>query len=195
MGNVIESPFIHSMIYSLSLSAVSIGLGLFLAAAGAALLARPDASVRFLKALPRSPGWGSALFLLGAGWFFALMATIDLMEYGPQRGLFLWIIVIGSGLVLVFAREFLAVRGLGILFLLAAQVLLDAAFLREDPARLIITLSAYTGIVFACFWVGAPYTLRDQIAWLTASPRRLRLSGLASTGFGAVLVFLGIFVY
>lgn len=183
------------MIYSLSLSVVAIGLGLFFAAAGGTLLLRPEPTVQFLKALPRSSAWGNVLFLLGAGWFFALMATIDLMEYTPQRSLFLWIIAIGSGLVLVFAREFLAVRGLGILVLLAAQVLLDAAFLRSELARLIVTLSAYVGIIFALFWVGAPYTLRDQITWLTATPRRVRLSGWASAGFGAFLLFLGLFVY
>lgn len=183
------------MIYSFSLPVVAIVLGLLLAAAGTVLLFRPEPSVRFLKALPRSSLWGNILFLAGAGWFFVLIATIDLMEYTPQRGLFLWVIAIGTGLVLVFAREFLAVRGLGILVLLAAQILLDAAFLRSDPARLVVTLSAYTGIILALFWVGAPYTLRDQITWLTATPRRLRISGWASAGFGAVLVLLGLFVY
>lgn len=191
---MVHSPF-FKMIYSVSLSVAALGLGLLLAASGVSLLKAPDKTAEFLRALPRSPGWGNALFLAGVAWFFTLMATIDLMEYTPQRALFLWIIVLGSGLVLVFAREFLAVRGLGILFLLAAQVLLDAAFLRDDSARLLVTLTAYLGITVACFWVGAPYTLRDQIAWITASPKRLRAVGWATSSFGVVLMLLGLFVY
>ena len=36
----------------------------------------------------------------------------------------------------------------------------------------------YVWIVFAMFWIGMPYTLRDQIAWLTQKRRPLAISGL-----------------
>ncbi|MFQ3670849.1 MAG: hypothetical protein SNJ84_05265 [Verrucomicrobiia bacterium] len=183
------------MIYSLSLPLTSLLLGLLLTILGAVLLTQPQPAARFLKALPRSTLWGNILFLAGALWFFILMATIDLMEYTAQRGLFLSIIAIGTVLVLIFAREFLAVRGLGILFLLAAQILLDSAFLRDDPARLLMTLTAYIAIVLACFWVGAPYLLRDQIAWAIASPTRLRTLAWSVTTFGLVFIMLGIFLH
>ena len=54
---------------------------------------------------------------------------------------------IGFFLVLRFVEEFLAVRALGILFLLAAEPLLEAAFLRYETSRLLVTVFAYLLIV------------------------------------------------
>ena len=60
---------------------------------------------------------------------------------------------IGYGLVLRFVGEFLAVRALGILCLLAAEPLLDAAFLRYEPSRLLLTVLAYL-LILAGFILG-----------------------------------------
>ena len=49
--------------------------------------------------------------------------------------------------MLRFVDEFLAVRALGILCLLAAEPLLDAAFLRPETSRLLVTVLAYLMIV------------------------------------------------
>ena len=56
-------------------------------------------------------------------------------------------------------------RALGILFLLAAEPLLDAAFFRTETSRLLVTVFAYLLIVVGLFWVTMPYLLRDQINW------------------------------
>ena len=75
--------------------------------------------------------------------------------------------------------EFLAARALGILFLLAAEPLLNAAFFRTESSRLLVTVFAYLLIVIGLFWVTMPYLLRDQINWsartqwsLAHDPRR-----------------------
>ena len=51
----------------------------------------------------------------------------------------------------------------GILCLLAAEPLLEAAFLRPETSRLLVTMLAYLMIVVGLFWVTMPYLLRDQI--------------------------------
>jgi hypothetical protein len=117
------------------------------------------------------------------------------MEYDPHRQTFIIVIIIGSILVLIFAREFLSVRGLGILILLAAQVLLDAAFLRNESSRLVVTVLAYLWIVAACFWIGAPYILRDTISLLYAAPGRARWVAGSALALGVLLLGLGLFVY
>ena len=86
-------------------------------------------------------------------------------------------------------------RSLGVLCLLGANVLLDAAFLREDAARLVVVAYAYLIIVEGMVMVGAPYVLRDGIALGLATPRRSRVLLSAGLIFGIVLMVLGIWVY
>ncbi|PYI95079.1 MAG: hypothetical protein DMF00_16610 [Verrucomicrobia bacterium] len=97
---------------------------------------------------------------------------------------------IGYLLVLRFVDEFLAVRALGILCLLAAEPLLDAAFLRYESSRLLITVFAYLLIVAGLFWVSIPYVLRDQINWTARSVFRWRcLNAVAFIYGGVILAF------
>ena len=70
-------------------------------------------------------------------------------------------------LVVTFVDEFLAVRALGILFLLGAEPLLDAAFFQNETSRLLVTVFAYLLIVAGLFWVTMPYVFRDQLNWST----------------------------
>jgi hypothetical protein len=117
------------------------------------------------------------------------------MEYTRFRPLFI-LGVVGLGVTSwLYVREFIAVRSLGILFLLGGDVLLDAAFLRNDSARLVVVSYAYLIIVEGMVMVGAPYLLRDAIQWGLATP--LRGKCLLGMGFlfGLLLLGLGLFVY
>mgnify|MGYP003694549017 CR=1 FL=1 len=84
----------------------------------------------------------SADYLLLSGRFW-LLATIEMGEFSAFRRPLLIALPIGYVLVLRFVDEFLAVRALGILCLLAAEPLLDAAFLRYETSRLLVTVFAY----------------------------------------------------
>ena len=95
---------------------------------------------------------------------------------------------VGYGLVLLFVGELLAVRALGILCLLAAEPLLDAAFLRYEPNRLLVTALAYLLIVAGLFWVAIPYVLRDQINWSTRSVFRWRFLNAIALIYGCVIL-------
>jgi hypothetical protein len=74
--------------------------------------------------------------------------------------------------------------------LLAAEPLLDAAFLRYETSRLLLTVFAYLLIVAGLFWVAIPYLLRDQINWGTRSVSRWRfLHAIAFIYGGVILTF------
>ena len=104
--------------------------------------------------------------------------------------------VIGLGVTSwLYVREFIAVRSLGILFLLAGDVFLDAAFLRDDAGRLVVVSYAYLIIVEGMVMVGAPYLLRDAITWGLATPGRGRFLMALGVIFGVALLGLGLFVY
>jgi len=91
-------------------------------------------------------------------------------------------------LALRFVDEFLAVRALGILCLLAAEPLLDAAFLRHETSRLLVTVFAYVLIVAGLFWVAIPYVLRNQINWSTRSVFRWRFLHALAFIYGCVIL-------
>jgi hypothetical protein len=169
------------MIYHLSLHTAGLIAGLILILLGGLGLIFPAAN--FLPRFPRSRTAGAALLTLDLVWSVWLVATMEMGEFSHFRGPLLIILPIGFFLVLRFADEFLAVRALGILCLLAAEPLLDAAFLRAEMSRLLLVVLAYLMIVLGLLWVTMPFLLRDQISWST------RTSGLWRVVTGATLLF------
>src|SRR5260370_9448065 len=102
-------------------------------------LFKPDlASVA--QHFPRSRTAGVVLLTISLVWSFWLVATIEMGEFQAFRRPLLIALPIGYVLVLRFVEEFLAVRALGILCLLAAKPLLDAAFLLYQRSRLLVPL-------------------------------------------------------
>src|SRR6266550_1425539 len=177
------------MIYELSLHTAGIIVSAFLILIGLLGLLKPDfASV--VQRFPRSRVAGVILLTVCLLWTFWLLATIQMGEFSSFRRPLLIALPIGYVLVLRFVDEFLAVRALGILCLLAAEPLLDAAFLRYESSRLLITGFAYLLVVAGLFWVTMPYLLRDQINWSARSAFRWRfLHGVALLYGAAMLGF------
>ena len=177
------------MIYHLSLHTAGIIAGAFLVAVGVLGLIKPQ-SGHLLKRFPRSRGAGVVLLTICLGWTFWLVATIQMGEFSSFRRPLLIALPVGYMLTLFFVDEFLAVRALGSLCLLAAEPLLDAAFLRYEPSRLLVTVFAYLLIVAGLFWVASPYILRDQINWSARSNLRWRcLHAIALVYGGAILAY------
>jgi hypothetical protein len=177
------------MIYHLSLQAAGIIAGFFLVLTSLPGLVKPD-SAALAQKFPRSRGAGFALLTIDLLWTLWLLSTIEMGEFAAFRRTLLIALPIGYFLVLRFVDEFLAVRALGILCLLAAEPLLDAAFLRHESSRLLVTVFAYILIVAGLFWAAIPYVLRDQISWGTRSAARWRLlHGVAFCYGAAILAF------
>jgi len=177
------------VIYHLSLHAAGITVGIFLILVGLVGFLKPDFA-RAVQRFPRSHVGGVILLTVCLVWTFWLLYTIQMGEFSSFRRPLLIALPIGYALVLHFVDEFLAVRALGILCLLAAEPLLDAAFLRYETSRLLITVFAYVLIVGGLFWVAVPYVLRDQINWSTRSVFRWRcLNAIALIYGGVILTF------
>lgn len=181
------------MIYHLSLYTVGLIAGAMLALLG--LLAMFLPADKMLPRFPRSRSAGTVLLTIDLAWSFWLLATMEMGEFSGFRRPLMIVLPVGFFLVLFFVDEFLAVRALGILCLLAAEPLLDAAFLRPEASRLLVTVLAYVLIVKGLIWVTLPYLMRDQIGWGVRDMGRWRiLSGLAFV-YGAAILVCAFVVY
>jgi hypothetical protein len=183
------------MIYSFTLQAVAIAVGLLLIASHLPGVVAPGWTASLCRAFPRSVPAGLFLTALALAWALWLAVTIDLGEFSNLRTPLTVITLLLGGGMLVFSREFLAVRGLAALLLLGANVLLDAAFLRDEPAKLVLVVLAYAWIVEALVFLFSPYLLRDALAFVSKSEGRFRLFSALGVGAGLLLLALGLFVY
>src|SRR5437773_11331802 len=130
------------MMYHLSLQPAGIIAGVLLVLISLPGLLKPNLAGVAQK-FPRSQIAGVFLLTMCLVWTFWLLSTIQMGEFSAFRRPLLIALPIGYGLVLRFVGVFLAVRALGILCLLAAEPLLDAAFLRYESSRLLVTAFAY----------------------------------------------------
>lgn len=147
----------------------------------------------FAQRFPRSRFWGKLLFSIALVWAFLLIATTDLGEFSSLRRSILGGILIGGGLFGWLVTDFLAVRSLGFIALLAARPLLELTFLQSGALPLLLSLLAYVWVIIGLFCVGMPYLLRNFITWITAPKRTELWRGLAWIGlvYGLTLFLLG----
>lgn len=177
----------------LKISAVVIGLLCILGHLPFALA--PARFTGLLRGLPRNYPLGVVLMLSATLWFTTLTGLMDLGEISGMRVQLMAVWAIAGVLVVIFVPGFLAARGLGCILLLAAAMLLDAAFLAATPWRFFITILAYYWVIAGMVLVYSPHLWRDAILYATHTPARLRALSWPGVVFGVVLMALGIFVY
>src|SRR6202162_396401 len=169
------------MIYGSDLHTAGMAAGVLLVLVTLPGVFKPALVQTWVKRFPRSSIAGIILLSLVLVWSFWLLATMEMGEFSSFRRPLMIVLPIGYVLVMRFVDEFLAVRALGILCLLAAEPLLEAAFFRNETSRLLVTVFAYLLIVAGLFWVTMPYLLRDQINWSARSNTRWHtLHGIAA---------------
>jgi len=161
--------------------------GLFLALLGAALLWNDPRIRSTARALPRSNRGAWLFFGAGAAWFIGRCAQLtesDLIFFKTPGPVMLVFGVLAL-LAFIYTPDFLAVRGLCVLMLLAAEPLLYAAYMEySHPQRLLMVTAVYAGLGLALYLAAAPYRLRDFLDWLFQRPARARLTGVILLSYG-----------
>lgn len=163
--------------------------GLFLALLGALLAWNDPRVVSTAKALPRSQRGAWLFFGVGALWFLYRLSKLgeaDLIFFQNPA-----IVMFAFGalavLAFIYAPDFLAVRGLCVLTLLAAEPLLYAAYMEwTHPQRLLMVTAVYVALAAALYLAAAPFRLRDFFEWLFKQPTRARVLGLFLLVYGLV---------
>lgn len=176
------------MIYPhLDLRIVSVIAALWLILSHGFAFLFPRPIQRWLQGFPRSKPAGVLLLIVDSIWALVLIATMDLGEFSHLRTILLGVILVSTFLTFRYVDEFLAVRALGILLLLVAEPLLEAAFLQPQQGRLLLVAFAYALAILGMIWVGLPYLLRDQIAWARKSKAVWNAAALAGVIYGGLL--------
>lgn len=174
---------------SLFLATLLVGLTLLLL--GGALAADTSLIRSSLRALPRSAMGAYLLFGGASAWFLTRIAVLSEADFGQFRNQ----LFIGFALVAVlsffYVSEFLAVRGLAALILLAAGPLLAAGF-GSYGVTLAYKVAVYLALTGALVLGAQPWRLRDVIDWMQRVPGRARLVGATLAAYGLALVGIAV---
>jgi hypothetical protein len=172
----------------MSLTLATLIPGLVLLVLGIPLLLNHTGYAAMLRAMPRSTTAAYLFFGVGAAWFLHAIWHLSPADFGDYRTY----LFIGFLLVAILSfrcvPDFLAVRGLATVILMAALPLLEAAYMEYDkPQRLFMVSVVYLALS-AAIWLGAqPWRLRDFFTWLFAQPARGRRIGAALAAYGVLL--------
>ena len=149
----------------------------------------------FLKAFPRTYSWGVILLTIDFVWSEFALVNMDMGEFFNMRDKFMMIVAGGYIAVLIYVKEFLAVRALGTLLLLVAGPVLSAAFLQPQTSRLLLPILAYVWIIVGMFFIGMPFLMRDWVNTLISKPQRWNLAVYSGIAYGIVLLAAAILFY
>ena len=176
----------------LSLLAILLGAGLGLPQLYA--FASPEKFKTSVRAFPRNLPAGIFLMLLGTAWFVwnvNIEPVADFSAFKPaMMGAFAAIGILSC----FFVQDFLAVRGLALVFLLLAKAMVDIGrpHLGHSPWVLVIQAWAYVLVIAGIWFTVTPWKLRDFLNWMTATDARIKIGSAIRLGFAIFVIFLGL---
>jgi predicted DNA-binding transcriptional regulator AlpA len=182
---------------TLKLSTLSILLGLGLAAPQVYGLLKPAAFAAAARKFPRSVSLGVALMLAATAWFLWNFSQESISDFAALKKP-LMILFAGVGIGSCFyLQDFLAVRGLAVLFLLLGKLMVDTGrpMLPVTNWTLVIQTWAYVLVMAGMWFTIAPWRLRDLLNWATANEKRVRIGSAARLAFALFVLALGLTVY
>lgn len=184
----ISDSIYHFIYKGFSLQTVGLIVGLLLILGHAWALLKPLPVQAWLKKLPRNQNLGTWLLTIDFVWGLIVATSMDLGEFARLRYLAQFALPAMYLSLLFYTNDYLGSRAVGIFVTLAACPVLDAAFLQPPQSRVVLAILCYVWIVFGLFWIGMPYTLRDQVAWITKSAGRWKALCLAGLGYGVLVL-------
>lgn len=182
---------------NVKLHTLAIALGLLCAAPQVYALLNPKGFAAWLRKFPRSIPIGLMLMALGTASFLynlKLESIADFAAFKPHM------MVAFAGIALatcIFVHDFLAVRGLAIVLLCLAKLMVDTGrpHLVDSAWVLVIQGLAYVFVVAGIWLTISPWRLRNWIEWNTATDSRLRIGCTIRLAFFLLVAGLGATVF
>jgi hypothetical protein len=182
---------------TIKLSTLAIALGVLAAIPQVYGLLNPAKLAAAARKFPRNIPAGIVLLGLGTAWFLYylnLESVADFAAFKPH----MMVAFAGIGLLTcIFVHDFLAVRGLAIVLLCLAKLMVDTGRPHLDATPWVLVMQGWAyGFVVAGIWLTiSPWRLRDFIAWNNATPQRTRLLCGVRLAFCGLVVLLGFTVF
>lgn len=177
------------------LSTLAVILGLAFSAPQIFALLKPSAFADAARKFPRSLTWGYLLMGLATVWFLWNVSNESISDFAAYKKLMLFGFGAVGVLTCIFVRDFLAVRGLAVVLLLLAKLMLDTARWHDSQWRLVISTLAYVWIFAGMWFTISPWRLRDIIHWTTATEQRVRMASAVRLAVGVLILVLGLTVF
>ena len=180
---------------TLKLSTVAIALGLLCGAPYIYGVVQPVKFQKFAQRFPRNTPLGCLFMLIATAWFLYNLSQEQIADFTNfKHALYVLFAAVGIGSC-IFVQDFLAVRGLSVLFLLAAKTMCDTARLFESDWRLVVIIWAYLWIIAGMWFTISPWRMRDFIEWATATAGRTRAWSAFRAAAAILLLALGFTVF
>ena len=178
----------------MKLSLLSILLGAGMSVPQVYGLARPKEFAAAVRKFPRNYPVGIALMLLATAWFVWNVSNEPIADFSAFKPhMMAGFAAVGLG-ACIFVRDFLAARGLAVLALLLAKLMVDTGRLHlgESPFVPVIQVWAYILVVAGIWFTVMPWKLRDMLEFATATETRVRIGSALRLAFALFIVLLGL---
>lgn len=178
----------------MSLSLLSILLGLGMAAPQVYGIAKPQQFAAAARKFPRNLPLGVVLMLLGTAWFVWNVHNESVSDFASFKPAMMAGFVAVGVLSCIFIQDFLAVRGLAVVALLLAKLMVDTGrpHLGQTHWVWVIQTWAYMLVIAGIWFTIAPWRLRDFINWANATEARVRVTSAIRLTFAIFIVLLGL---
>ena len=176
----------------LSLLAILLGVGLGLPQIYG--LANPQKFAVTVRRFPRNLAAGIFLMLLATAWFIWNVNREPFADFAAYKPAMMTAFGAIGVLSCLYVQDFLAVRGLAVLFLLLAKAMVDIGrpHLGQTPWVLVIQVWAYVLVLAGIWFTVTPWKLRDFLNWMTATQARIKIGSAIRLSFAVFIVLLGL---
>ena len=176
---------------SLSTLAVILGLGMGLPQIYGFI--NPTGFAAGVRKFPRSLTWGFVLMILGTAWFLWNLSLESISDFASWKNVLIaGFAAVGIG-TCIFVQDFLAVRGLAVVFLLLAKLMVDTGrpYLGKTSWVLLFQAWGYLLVIAGIWFTVSPWRLRDLLEWATANDKRIKVGCAVRLCFGLFMAGLG----
>ena len=177
---------------SLSLLAILLGAGMSLPQIYG--IASPGKFAAAARRFPRNLGVGVVLMLLGTAWFAWNVYSEPVADFSVFKPYMIGGFIAVGVLSCIYVRDFLAVRGLAVVALLLAKLMVDTGrpHLGQSPWVLLIQYWAYALVVLGIWFTITPWRLRDLLIWATETKARILVACVIRLAFALFVIALGL---
>jgi predicted DNA-binding transcriptional regulator AlpA len=178
----------------MKLSLLSILLGLGMSVPQIYGLTKPKQFAAAARKFPRSLPIGVVLMLLATAWFVWNVNIEPIADFSVFKKYMIAGFTAVGILACFFVQDFLAVRGLAVVMLLLAKLMVDTGgpHLGESSFVLVIQIWAYLLVVAGIWFTVTPWKLRDILNWATATEERIRVGSAIRLAFAVFVLILGL---